>query len=558
MTITSTTSRWNYTGDGVSVAFVYDNKIFAASDLVVTVNGVVQTLVTHYSVTGVGATVGGQVQFLAAPAVGALVQIVRAVPAIQPVNLVDGDEFPAQVINDEFDRLTILIQQGQSFDSRVLRQPPSDTAQIGYLPTKAARSGGDKLFLYDANGDPAVVPLAGLASVPVSPIMAPIVGAPSIPAALTGLGFSAFSQTLAPLPDAPAYRAALQIAAVGQRNRFGNGHFVFDQRREGAVFSVASGSTVYGLDRWCFNAQAADGVFSVQRRSDTPPPGFTHYMRLTTTTADAAIGAAQIYLARQLIEGSQMRDFAWGTANAAPAALQFLMRASLAGQYGGAIQNGAVDRSYPFSFVMNAPNVWEAKTLIVPGDIAGAWPINNGTALALVLDLGVGTRGAVGGWQAGNLRGANGDVSLVSTLNATLDLAGVQFERGNVATPFEWVEHGADLARMQRYFQKTQPEGTAAQVAMGRAGALAGIAYVGGVQNHLLWEFAVEMRGNPTIAFMNVDIATANIRDITVNGDVGVVSVNGGLVGTTRMLGVFGNLAVSNVYAVHAAADAEL
>ena len=61
MTISSTNSRWAYTGDGIVVGFAYDNRIFADTDLEVYVDGALQTLTTHYSVSGVGDT-GGQRQ----------------------------------------------------------------------------------------------------------------------------------------------------------------------------------------------------------------------------------------------------------------------------------------------------------------------------------------------------------------------------------------------------------------------------------------------------------------------------------------------------------------
>ena len=44
MTISSTTNRWAYTGDAVSTAFAYTNKILAAADLRVLVDGVVQKI----------------------------------------------------------------------------------------------------------------------------------------------------------------------------------------------------------------------------------------------------------------------------------------------------------------------------------------------------------------------------------------------------------------------------------------------------------------------------------------------------------------------------------
>ena len=50
MTITATTNRIQYTGDGSSTGFAFPFRIFAATDLEVFLAGVLQT--TGYSVTG--------------------------------------------------------------------------------------------------------------------------------------------------------------------------------------------------------------------------------------------------------------------------------------------------------------------------------------------------------------------------------------------------------------------------------------------------------------------------------------------------------------------------
>ena len=77
MTITATTNRIQYTGDGSSTGFAFPFRIFAATDLEVFLAGVLQT--TGYSVTG--GSPSGTVNFAAAPGAGVAVLIRRAVPA---------------------------------------------------------------------------------------------------------------------------------------------------------------------------------------------------------------------------------------------------------------------------------------------------------------------------------------------------------------------------------------------------------------------------------------------------------------------------------------------
>ena len=63
MTLETSHNRKDYLGDSVQVAFPYDFKILLEGDLEVYVAGVLQTLSTHYTVSGVLDPAGGNVTF---------------------------------------------------------------------------------------------------------------------------------------------------------------------------------------------------------------------------------------------------------------------------------------------------------------------------------------------------------------------------------------------------------------------------------------------------------------------------------------------------------------
>lgn len=152
MTVSSTDNRWSYTGNGASVAFAYTNRIFAETDLKVYVNGALKTLGSDYTVSGVDGVGGGNVVFVAAPATAAKIAIVRDVPATQALDLAALGSFPAEENEKALDRLTILVQQLVDKQLRTLRQPDSDAAGIGELPSRAARAG--HLLAFDEGGEP--------------------------------------------------------------------------------------------------------------------------------------------------------------------------------------------------------------------------------------------------------------------------------------------------------------------------------------------------------------------------------------------------------------------
>jgi hypothetical protein len=240
----------------------------------------------------------------------------------------------------------------------------------------------------------------------------------------------------------------------GFRNRILNGGMVIDQRNNGASVTTQSGS-LYTLDRWNAVATTAS-KYSVQRNagSVTPPVGFTNYLGVTSLSS-YALPSTDIYFIRQAVEGFNVADLGWGTANAQAVTLSFLVRSSLTGTFGGAITNSADNRSYPFSFTVSSANTWTSVSLPIPGDTSGTWLTTNGIGLWVNFGLGVGSTfsGTAGAWAGADYRSATGATSVVGTNGATFQITGVQLEAGSVATPFERRPYGTELALCERYFE---------------------------------------------------------------------------------------------------------
>jgi len=237
------------------------------------------------------------------------------------------------------------------------------------------------------------------------------------------------------------------------RNRIINGAMVIDQRNAGA--SVTPTANAFLLDRWQINT-AGTGVFSVQQNagSVTPPAGFTNYLGVTSLAA-TTVGSGDNFGIRQQVEGLNWGDLTWGSASAKAVTLSFWVRSSLTGTFGGALENAATTRSYPFTYSIAASNTWEYKTITVPGDTTGTWSTDNGTGVRLWLSVGTGAtyNGTAGAWAGSDFRSATGATSVVSTNGATWYITGVQLEVGTQATGFEYRQYQQEFSLCQRYYE---------------------------------------------------------------------------------------------------------
>ncbi|EEX0321791.1 phage tail protein [Escherichia coli] len=211
MTVSTEVDHNEYTGNGVTTTFPYTFRIFQKSDLVVQVvdlNENITELIldTDYIVTGAGGYNGGNIILSKALVSGYQISISRELPVTQETDLRNQGKFFAEVHEDAFDKLTMLIQQVRSWFSLALRKPsfvanyydalnnyirnlrdpstPQDAATKNYVDTQLssnlgctlrvqeqipqlpdAASRANKMPAFDNDGNPIVVlPPSGSAS----------------------------------------------------------------------------------------------------------------------------------------------------------------------------------------------------------------------------------------------------------------------------------------------------------------------------------------------------------------------------------------------------------
>jgi hypothetical protein len=247
--------------------------------------------------------------------------------------------------------------------------------------------------------------------------------------------------------------------ALSNRNVIINGDMRIDQRNSGAAINPVG--NVYTVDRWGhFASQSGKLSFQQNQGAVTAPVGFSYYAGFTSLSA-FSIAATDQFLYVQKVEGYNIAKLNWGTANAKTATLSFWVRSSLTGTFGGAIQNSAQNRCFPYSYTISTANTWEYKTVVIAGDTTGTWLTTNGIGAQINFSLATGSTysGTAGAWTGTSfISSVTGAVSVVGTNAATWQVTGVQLEAGSVATPFEFEDFGTTLAKCQRYYLRYSAE----------------------------------------------------------------------------------------------------
>ena len=158
MTVSSTTARVSYSGNGTTTAFPVPFYFLVDNQLAVSLYSAagvqtVQVLGTNYTVAGAGVLSGGTVTMAVAPPSGTSLVIARGVPLTQGTDLLPNDRLPAESIEQSLDKLTMLLQQINEDSTRSVRSPIGDSSSIDMrLPTAANRL--RKVMGFDSTGKP--------------------------------------------------------------------------------------------------------------------------------------------------------------------------------------------------------------------------------------------------------------------------------------------------------------------------------------------------------------------------------------------------------------------
>ena len=285
-----------------------------------------------------------------------------------------------------------------------------------------------------------------------------------------------------------------------------NGDMAVSQR--GSSFSFAhDGTTVaHTLDRFRFVDFAAGSHDCTVAQVSDAPSGFSNSVKVTTGTAESAIGAAEIVYLDTKIEAQNLQHLNYGTSSAKKLTLSFWVKSSVTGTYGvNLYKPDDTFRIINKTYTIDTASTWEYKTITFDGDTDSGATIDddNGPGLWVSWHLASGSdydstdssswiNYANAGWAYGHAQDG-----VITTAGATWQLTGAKLEVGSVATPFKHESYADNLAKCQRYYQG---ESSYRHNRTGNNGAWTNSDVI----------FPTQMRANPTITFVyNVGSNTA-------------------------------------------------
>lgn len=338
------------------------------------------------------------------------------------------------------------------------------------------------------------------------------------------------------------------------RNRIINGDMRIDQRLSATTAATTNGA--YSADRFQVVFSITGGTVSLSQAAvPATLTGFTKCIKLTGTTA-VTFGTGSYLQVIQTIEGYNIADLNWGTANASSVTISFWIYSTLANTYSVSIRNSALNRSYVVNYTITNVNTWQQVIFTMPGDTTGTWVTDNTGGILLIFTFGAGSTfqtASPNTWLAGSFIGTASTSTTFGT--SSVYITGVQFEKGTVATPFERRSFATELALCQRYYTKSYDIDQVLNTALNLSGI--GI-YSSETSAMWTFQFPCEMRIAPNITIYAPNTGTAG--NYSVGGTLTNYAATVNVV-TTRGANVYANAngpAGGGFYYVHYTANAEL
>ena len=249
-------------------------------------------------------------------------------------------------------------------------------------------------------------------------------------------------------------RPAGQGFVNGPRNLIINGAMQLAQRG-----TSSTGASYKTVDRFFYSSSNLDNhAFTQTQQAVTDLAGFTNSWRITTTTAESAIAADELVYVAQKIEAQNLQQLAYGTSSAKRVTLSFYVKSSVTGTFSTNLYQADDARVVNSEYTISSANTWERKEITYVADQTGVIDNNNGTGFYVTWNLALGSSwkgNAATAWEAYNTdnwaRAGTYTDAVITTVNSTWEITGVQLEVGSNASDFEHRRFDDEWNSCQRY-----------------------------------------------------------------------------------------------------------
>ena len=259
-----------------------------------------------------------------------------------------------------------------------------------------------------------------------------------------------------------------QLDNKPSRNLIINGGMQVWQR---ATSATAAGVNTYNTaDRWMF-AESADGGFTSERHSmseaELNTTGHFYALKLVCTGVDSSVAAGAHSTFMQNIEAQNLQHLQYGTASAKTITLSFWVKSNKTGTYCVAIEKpDTTAYRIPIEYSISSADTWEQKKITITPTagstslITGSGGVinnDNGLGLGIRFSLVMGStyQGTNNTWSTSNVLATSNQVNWQDSTSNNFYITGLQLEVGSNATTFEHQSYGDELARCERYYQKS-------------------------------------------------------------------------------------------------------
>ena len=270
------------------------------------------------------------------------------------------------------------------------------------------------------------------------------------------------------------------------RNMIINGEMKINER--GTQTGISSNT--YTLDRWQIQAAGA-GRCTISQDTEVPNNNFVVSAKIDVTTADTSIGATDLQVFTQRLEGTTIARLGLGTASAKAFSVSFWVRSTKTGTFCVSIRNPSGTRSIASEYTISSSNTWEHKKINFAGDTSGTYNTNTSEGFGVNFVLLAGTDyddKTADTWEANTDFSTANQVNAFDSTSNEFYITGIQLEAGE-STPFEHELLSETLQKCQRYFTKIAPKVNSVTVrGYNSSGAV--------IANR--FQFATRMRAEPT------------------------------------------------------------